>query len=259
MRYLKLLAIFWQTSLAARMEYRTAFVLAFLEAGLEAAGKLFGVYLFYANGFDLGGWRWQEALLVLGLASLIDSFFIGVFNPNLRRISEMVQDGTLDFVLLKPVSSQFWMSVQSFAAVGLPFLLVSLGLIAYAGAAAGLDAGGWLRLGLGAAAGLLLAYAVAFLFATTSIWFVKVFNVVYFLSAVVWTGQYPLQAYSRPFRLFMTFVLPVYFMTTAPAEVALKRLPVAWLWVIFAVALAALALSRAFWRFALRFYASASS
>ncbi len=259
MRYLRLLFTFWQTSLAARMEYRTAFVTAFLEAGLEAAGKVFGVYLFYASGYDLGGWRWQEALLVLGLASLIDSFFIGVFNPNLRRISEMVQQGTLDFVLLKPVSSQFWMSTQEFAAVGLPFLLVSLGLIAYAAAAVGLSAGGWLLLALGAAAALLLAYAVAFLFATTSIWFVKVFNVVYFLNTIVWTGQYPVQAYSRPFRLFMTFVLPVYFMTTAPAEVALARLGPGWLVVLFAVALAALLLSRAFWRFALRFYASASS
>jgi len=258
-RYLKLLALFWQTSLAARMEYRTAFALAFLEAGLEAAGKLFGVYLFYANGFDLGGWRWQEALVVLGLASLLDAFFIGVFNPNLRRISEMVQDGTLDFVLLKPVSSQFWVSVQQFAAEGVPFVLVSLGLLGYAGAVAGLDAAGWLRLGLGAAAALLLAYAVAFLFATTSIWFVKIFNVVYFLNTIVWTGQYPVQAYSRPFRLFMTFVLPVYFMTTAPAEAALARLPASWLLVVFAVAGGVLVLSRAFWRFALRFYASASS
>ncbi len=259
MRYLKLLTLFWQTSLAARMEYRTAFALAFLEAGLEAAGKLFGVYLFYANGFDLGGWRWQEALVVLGLASLLDAFFIGVFNPNLRRISEMVQDGTLDFVLLKPASSQFWVSVQQFAAEGVPFVLMSLGLLGYAGAVAGLDAAGWLRLGLGAAAALLLAYAVAFLFATTSIWFVKIFNVVYFLNTIVWTGQYPVQAYSRPFRLFMTFVLPVYFMTTAPAEVALARLPASWLLVVFAVAGGVLVLSRAFWRFALRFYASASS
>ncbi|WP_457637282.1 ABC transporter permease [Oceanithermus sp.] len=259
MRYVKLLFLFWQTSLAARMEYRAAFTAAFVEALLEAGGKLFGVYLFYSNGFDLGGWRWQEAMLVLGLASLLDSFFIGVFNPNLRRISEMVQDGTLDFVLLKPVSSQFWLSVQQFAAEGVPFLLVSLGLLGYAGAACGLDAAGWLRLGLGAGAALLLAYAVAFLFATTSIWFVKIFNVVYFLNTIVWTGQYPVQAYSRPFRLFMTFVLPVYFMTTAPAEVALGRVSGRFLPVVFAVALVVLQLSRAFWRFALRSYASASS
>jgi len=259
MRYLKLLTIFWQTSLAARMEYRTAFLLAFLEAALEAAGKLFGVYLFYSNGFDLGGWRWQEALLVLGLASLLDAFFISVFNPNLRRISEMVQNGTLDFVLLKPVDSQFWMSTQQFAAVGLPFLLVSLGLIVYAGVASGLNATSWLLLVLGAVAALTLAYAVAFLFATTSIWFVKIFNVVFFLNSIVWTGQYPVQAYSRFFKYFLTFVLPVYFMTTAPAEVALGRLSFAWLFAVIGVSLGILALSSAFWRFALRYYASASS
>lgn len=259
MRYLRLLGIFWTAAAAARMEYRAAFVVAIFASLIETAGKLFGVYLFYSSGFELGGWPWQEALLVLGFAQLVDAFFLLFFVPNLRRISEMVQDGTLDFVLLKPVSSQFWMSTQQFAAVGLPFLLVSLGLIVYAGVASGLNATSWLLLVLGAVAALTLAYAVAFLFATTSIWFVKIFNVVFFLNSIVWTGQYPVQAYSRFFKYFLTFVLPVYFMTTAPAEVALGRLSFAWLFAVIGVSLGILALSSAFWRFALRYYASASS
>ncbi len=259
MRYLKLLLTFWQTSLAARMEYRTAFLAAFLEAGLEAAGKLFGVYLFYANGFDFGGWRWQEALLVMGLATLLDAFFIAIFNPNLRRVSEMVQDGRLDFVLLKPVDSQFWMSTQQFAAVGLPFMVVGVAIVVYAGVISGLGAGGWALLALSLAASLLLAYSLAFIFATTAVWLVKIFNVVYFLNTIVWTGQYPLQAYTRPFRLFMTFVLPIYFMTTAPAELALGRRTALWLGPLFLAALLLFIASRVFWRFALGYYSSASS
>ncbi|HGY09221.1 MAG TPA: ABC transporter permease [Oceanithermus profundus] len=259
MRYLRLAGIFWAASAAARMEYRAAFAVSLVAAVVETAGKLFGVYLFYSNGYDLGGWRWQEALLVLGFAQLVDAFFILLFQPNLRRISEMVQDGTLDFVLLKPVDGQFWMSVQQVGVVGFPYLVTALALLLFAGSASGLPAGGWGLLGVAAVAAVLLGYAVAFLLATTSIWFVKIFNVVYFLSSMIWSAQYPVQAYARPFRLFMTFVLPVYFMTTAPAELALGRAQASWAWALFAVALGFFLLSRAFWRFALRYYSSASS
>ena len=259
MRYLRLLGIFWTAAAAARMEYRAAFVVAIFASLIETAGKLFGVYLFYSSGFELGGWPWQEALLVLGFAQLVDAFFLLFFVPNLRRISEMVQDGTLDFVLLKPVDSQFWVSVQKLDPVGLPYLLLGAALLGYAGWASGLEVGGWARLAFAGTGAIFLVYALAFLLATTSIWFVKIFNVVHFLSSLIWSAQYPVQAYARPFRIFLTFVLPVYFMTTAPAELALGRAAGVAPWAMFLVALALFGFSRAFWRFALRFYTSASS
>jgi len=259
MRYLRLVAIFWSASTAARMEYRAAFAVALLAAFVETGGKLFGVYLFYSSGYDLGGWRWQEALLVLGFAQLLDAFFLLIFQPNLRRISEMVQDGTLDFVLLKPVDSQFWVSVQKLDPIGLPYLLLGLAVLAYGGSASGITGAGWVWLAAAGTGAVLLAYALAFLLATTSIWFVKIFNVVFFLSSMIWSAQYPVQAYTRPFRLFMTFVLPVYFMTTAPAELALGRGDGAAPLAVFLVAAGLFGLSRAFWRFALRYYTSASS
>lgn len=259
MRYLRLVGIFWSAASAARMEYRAAFAVALLASLFETAGKLFGVYLFYANGFDLGGWRWQEALLVLGFAQLLDAFFVLIFQPNLRRISEMVQEGTLDFVLLKPVDSQFWVSVQKLDPIGLPYLLLGLGVLVYGGHASGLTTAGWGWLAVAGASAVFLAYALAFLLATTSIWFVKIFNVVFFLSSMIWSAQYPIQAYARPIRLFMTFVLPVYFMTTAPAELALGRNGGIAPLMVFLVAVGLFVLSRAFWRFALRYYTSASS
>jgi ABC-2 type transport system permease protein len=54
-------------------------------------------------------------------------------------------------------------------------------------------------------------------------------------------------------------VLPVAFLTTVPAEAMLGRLTLPWLMLSLMVACLGLALSRAFWQFALRFYTSASS
>jgi ABC-2 type transport system permease protein len=66
-------------------------------------------------------------------------------------------------------------------------------------------------------------------------------------------------AYPAAYRFFFTFVVPVAFLTTVPAEVILGRGE--WIWTLGAgiLAIALLFASRAFWQFALRFYTSASS
>ncbi|MEM9138163.1 MAG: ABC-2 family transporter protein, partial [Cyanobacteria bacterium P01_F01_bin.42] len=61
------------------------------------------------------------------------------------------------------------------------------------------------------------------------------------------------------YRVFFTFVVPITFLTTVPAQVMLNRAD-GW-WVIGSGTLAAclLFVANRFWRFALRFYTSASS
>jgi len=256
MRYLRLFFLFWQTALMARMEYQANFLTALGVVFLESAGMLFGLYLFYQNGYDLGGWRWQEALLVMAAARFLDGVFVSWINPNLRRTSERVQQGTLDFVLLKPADSQFLVSVEQFTVWGLPSFLVAGMLFLYAARAVALNAG---YFALALLLSGVLFYALAFALATTTIWFVKLFNVVNFLGAVLWNAQYPVSAFDRPFRLLMTYAIPVYFMTTVPAEVALGRKGPGFLLALFGLSLGVFLFSRAFWRFALKSYSSASS
>jgi ABC-2 type transport system permease protein len=66
-------------------------------------------------------------------------------------------------------------------------------------------------------------------------------------------------AYPVVYRLFFTFVVPVAFLTTVPAQAMLNRSEITW--VLGAVLLAGILFSFSvlFWRFALRFYTSASS
>jgi ABC-2 type transport system permease protein len=61
------------------------------------------------------------------------------------------------------------------------------------------------------------------------------------------------------YRFFFTFVIPVAFLTTVPAEALLGRTELIWTLGAGILALALFLASRAFWQFALRFYTSASS
>jgi ABC-2 type transport system permease protein len=60
-------------------------------------------------------------------------------------------------------------------------------------------------------------------------------------------------------RIFFTLVLPVAFLTTVPADMLLGRSDGGWILASLGVSIVALAVSRGFWRLALRYYTSASS
>jgi len=258
-RYLRVLGLFWATAVAAELEYRINFVVAALSSLGSLAGSLFGLFLFYQGGYQFRGWSWEAALLVLGIFTLLQGLSATLLSPNLSRIVKQVQDGTLDFVLLKPVSSQFWLSTRTISPWGLPDVLFGLGIIGYGGSRLGLGWGNYLLGVPPLLCGLLSLYSLWFMLGATSIWFVKIYNVTEVLRGLLEAGRFPIAAYPVAYRVFFTFIIPVSFLTTVPAQAMLNRGSSGWLLAAAGLAVGLLQVSRWFWRFALRHYTSASS
>lgn len=258
-RYLDVLGLLWSAAFAAEMEYRANFILATLTSLGNLAGSLFGLFLFYRTGYTFQGWSWEEALVVLGIFTVLQGFSNTFLAPNLNSIVNHVQQGTLDFVLLKPISSQFWLSSHTISPWGLPDLVFGAVLIGYAGAQLGIGIGDYLLSAVPLLFGLASLYSLWFMLGATSIWFVKIYNVTEVLRGLLEAGRYPMVAYPAAYRFFFTFVVPVAFLTTVPAEAMLGRVQVGWIVGAGLLALGLLFVARFFWRFALRFYTSASS
>ncbi|BAZ42261.1 hypothetical protein NIES4101_82290 [Calothrix sp. NIES-4101] len=258
-RYLKVLGLFWSAAIAAEMEYRVNFILATLSSIGNLAGSLFGLFLFYRKGYTFAGWSWTEALLVVGIFTLLQGFSATFLAPNLNRIVRHVQEGTLDFVLLKPIKSQFWLSVHTLSPWGLPDLIFGGVTIAYAGIRLGLGINNYLISLIPLGFGLIVLYSLWFMLGATSIWFVKIYNVTEVLRGLLEAGRYPMIAYPTAFRFFFTFVIPVAFLTTVPAEAMLGRSQSIWFVGAALLAVILFLFTSWFWRFALRFYTSASS
>uniref|UniRef100_B8HXL1 ABC transporter permease n=1 Tax=Cyanothece sp. (strain PCC 7425 / ATCC 29141) TaxID=395961 RepID=B8HXL1_CYAP4 len=258
-RYFNILSLFWSAAIAAEMEYRANFLLASLSSLGNLAGSLFGLFLFYRKDYTFADWSWPEALVVLGVFTLLQGMSATFLVPNLNRIVRHVQEGTLDFILLKPISSQFWLSTYSLSPWGLPDILFGLILIGYAGGQLGLHGLDYLAGAIPLGFGLLSLYSLWFILGATSIWFVKIYNVTEVLRGLVEAGRYPIGAYPAAYRFFFTFIIPVAFLTTVPATVILRRSEWEWLLGSALLALVLFWLSARFWQFALRFYTSASS
>jgi len=260
-RYLNTLRIFWSASISAEMEYRANFVMAALSSLMSLGGTVIMLYLFYRTGYEMGGWPWRDALAVVGVFTFLEGMQSTFMTPNRTRVTEHVREGTLDFVLIKPINSQFWLSVRTISLWGIPNIFLGLAIVGY-----GLitretppTAGG---IFFGTAAlllGVLMLYSLGYLLSTISIWYIKLYNITMAMQALVETGRYPITAYPAAYQTFFTFVLPVAFMTTVPAQLMTARGGTGWLLGAVVVAALLLTLSIAFWRFALRYYTSASS
>jgi len=258
-RYLTLLRLFWSSSIASELEYRLNFFFMAMTSLGNLVVSLVSLYLFMRTGYQFAGWTWEQALLVLGTMAILEGVSATLLQPNLRRIVQYVQRGTLDFILLKPVDAQFWVSTRTVSPGGLPDILLGLGVFSYAGWKLQLSPERWLMAAFPLIAAIIILYSLWFLIATTSIWFVQIYNAVEVLSGLLQAGRYPITAYPSAWRFFFTFVVPVFFLTTVPAEVVLGRTDLSFMGMTLLVALGLLGLARVFWRFALRFYTSASS
>jgi ABC-2 type transport system permease protein len=259
LKYWRVIQRFWLTSIAADLEYRLNFFLSSLSSLASLSGSIFGLSLFYQNNYTFPGWSWPAALLVMGLFSLFQGVAATFLTPNLNRIVTYIQDGTLDFVLLKPIGSQFWLSARTVSPWGFADILFGLLTILYGGSQLQLS---WINYLWGVPSiffGTIILYSLWFILGTMSIWFVKIYNVTEVLRGLLEAGRYPMIAYPAAYRFFFTFVVPVSFLTTVPAEAILGKASFSSIGISAAIAFFLLAFSHWFWRFALRFYTSASS
>ena len=242
------------------MEYRTNFLMATLASLGMLSGSLFGLSLFYQHGYTMGAWRWPEVLVVMGLYTIMDGLQTTFLAPNRQRITEYIREGTLDFVLLKPMDSQFIVSVRDLSVWGIPNIVLGLSLVLYSGSVE-------LKLGwsnhlnalMPMAFGVFILYSIGFMLGTLTIWFVKLWNVTIAMQSLLEAGRYPVNAYSPGFRMFFTYVVPVVFLTTVPAEAMLDRMTTGWLLTSVILAVGLFVAARIFWLIALRSYTSASS
>lgn len=256
---LRTLKCFWLTSLASEMEYRANFITSTLYSLGQLVGTVLTVNILYSKNYHFQDWDQNAAYIVVALFTLLDGITSSALSPNLSRIVQHVQRGTLDFILLKPLDAQFQLSSRNLTPWGFPNILFAVCLLAYAGPRVGMPWYGYVLGLISVALSIVILYALWFMVATTTIWFTKVWNATEVLRSFTEAGKFPMSAYHPAVRIFFTFILPVAFLTTIPAEIMRGMRGPAYLLLEALIAGGLLAISRLFWKWAMRFYTSASS
>ena len=260
-RYFKTIKLFWSTAFASQLEYQLNFLIELVAMLGTLLGSVFLLSLFFTEGRQLGDWTWESALVIQGVYTLLDGLTNAILRPNLSEIVNYVREGTLDYVLLKPIDSQFWLSVKKFSFAGIPEIILGLLIVFWAANKSGAGFSFYYLSSFifSLLIGFVILYSVWFLIAASSIWFVKTWNATEVLRALLAAGRYPISAYPVILRFIFTLLLPVAFLTTFPAEAILGELKFKILFYGSILSSLFFLFSRFFWKFALKHYTSASS
>ena len=253
--------LYFRVGAMNELQYRTNFFVQLFQSMLALGVALVVLRLVYSHTNELKGWSESELLIVMGIQILMGGFIHAAIQPNMERLIEEVQDGKLDYALTKPEDSQVIVSVREVriwraidiasggvvVGVGIARLETSVGL------AEALPFAGLLLLG-----GVLI-YCFWLILATGAFWIIRMWFLSELFEGVYQTGRWPIGVYPSWLRYSLTYLVPIGFAITVPAEAMTSRLELTTVVVALAFGAALFAFTRWFWRFGLKRYSGASA
>jgi ABC-2 type transport system permease protein len=264
MNALRLYGRYVAISLRGQMQYPAAFLATSAGAFAATVVDFLAIWVLFARFRQIEGWRFEEVALFYGVVSvafaLADALTRGfdVFGES------FVRTGDFDRLLVRPRSTVLQLLGYELRATRVGRL--AQGMIAW-GVAVHLSRVDWSWqawgiLGFAVAGGVALFAGILILQATLAFWTVESLEIANTLTyGGVEAGQYPLDIYTRWFRAFLTFVVPLGCISYFPVAAVLGRgdrtgAP-AWLlpWTP-ALGFVFLAVALRVWRFGVRRYTS---
>ena len=261
MRYLRLLWTFFRVGAMGELAYRVNFFVQLVESVLELGTAVAGLDVIFSYTRTLGGWTPDEVLALVGVFFMAGGAIRMVIQPSMQKLVESVRDGSLDFTLVKPEDAQVLSSVQSVDIWKLADVGLGIAVLAVALARMGtqISAGEAVAFVAALLAGSVIVYSFWVILAATAFWFVRVENILMIFQSMYEAGRWPVSIYPGWLRFGLTFVVPVAFAVTVPAEALTGRLSWRGLGLAWVVAVVLFVGARVLWRTGLRRYAGASS
>jgi len=253
--------LFFKVGVLNELQYRVNFVVQLFQSAIALVVGLLVLALVYSHTDELNGWSRSELLCVLGIQILMGGAIKTYIQPNMMRLIEDVRDGKLDYALTKPEDSQVLVSVREvriWQVVDLVSgsVVLAVGLADVSAGVGALDA---LAFGVALLLGAAMIYCFWLVIATGSFWIVNMWHAVELFDGIFQTGRWPVGIYPGWLRYSVTFLVPIAFAVTVPAQAVTSRLE--WqtlvLAAVFGVVL--LVFARWFFRFGLRRYSGASA
>lgn len=261
LRHLKLVLLFARVSVQDSAAYRTDFVAHLLVTLFNFGAEIVGLWTIFSNTGSLNGWGVFEMVALLGVFRMMSGIIALAIAPNMRLIMDDIREGKLDYLLLKPINAQFYVSfrrivIWRLADICLGLLLV---VVAMTKLAAAFSPAKLLLFIVMLSAGAVIIYSFWLVLATLGFWLTRVNNMEMVFWNVFEAGRYPVDIYRPMIRLGLTYVVPLAFITTFPAEALVGRTEFSGFALAIVFAAGSFLVASAFWRYGLRNYSGASA
>ena len=272
--YIRVFLTLTRNSLVRDMSFRANFIIDLVTWMAWMLMNLVFYILIFRFTPEIGvgtGWTEYPFFVFIATSLLVNSVVEMFFMMNMDELSELVRTGSLDFALLKPIDTQFLVSLTKtdWSAIGNFFL--GLVLLVYSLLKMGYMPRPWeiALYPVYIVCGVAIYYSLMVAMAATSVWLGRNLTLLDFWFSVTMFSRYPMEIYQgrwgTPLRHAFTFIVPILVVVNVPARLFVRSLSPQslqdWLLPIFTILITfvSLAVARAIFKLALWSYRSASS
>ena len=230
-QYLKVLQTFARNSLVRDMTFRANFLIDAITS-LIWMGMNLGFYVIifqYTPSIGLTaegepGWGKFQFFTFMATTAIINSLVQTFFMPNVNEFSELIRTGSLDSALVKPIDTQFLISLQRIEWSSLGNLLFAVGLLGYSlwqldYVPSPLQ---WLLYPVYLLCGVAILYSLMIVLASVSILLGRNQSLYDFWFYITIFLRYPMEIYhgrfGTPLRTTFTWFVPVLVVVNVPAR-----------------------------------------
>ncbi|MEP7136045.1 MAG: ABC-2 family transporter protein [Chloroflexota bacterium] len=257
----KLALTYLRIGVMNELQYRVNFFIQLLQAAISVGTGLIGLSLVFGQVNNLAGWSQSELLAVMGVHILMGGIIRSAIQPNMERLMNDVLNGTLDFALTKPADTQTLVSVREFrfwqlTDVVVGFVILGIAVTQLHEVMGVLQAVAFL---VALIMGAVMLYCVWLMVTSIAFWVIRVSDIIELFQGLFAAGRWPVSIYPDWLRTGMTFLMPVAFAVTVPAEAMTNRLTPETMLFAFGLMVLFMLLSRGIWLLGLRNYSGASA
>lgn len=219
--YVRLLLL----QLRARLEYASDFWMGFVGSALRHSAGLVFLWTILHQVPQVKGWTLWELVLLYCL-SIIPMGLVELFYDGVVRLAEVIHDGDLDRLLLRPVPAGLQIITLSANPQGLGTLLTGGVLLSRALAELHLSLAPWqyLFLIVSQFSSMLLIGSLYFMIHCLAFWEpVMSLSLTSLAQEMLALSRFPLSLYNQLLRVIITWLVPFAFIAYFPGAVLLGR------------------------------------
>lgn len=213
------------------------------------------INIIFTRTNSIASWTRADVFLLFGVVSLVQDTFYLFCGESLWQLQWKIWGGTVDYVLLLPIDSQFMGSFRYLNVGNVTSLLISLGIFIYALHLLSFNP---IQLGLLLFSMIfsIITWYSLYLIMTTISFYMGYPSIVAFERPLSELSRAPLSVFGRTIRVISFTILPVAFVAFIPASIFLGKLSVIYIFIEILVSILVFYISRAFWKYSLKKYVS---
>ncbi len=261
-RYFTVWKAFFRNTLSRDMEFKMNFIFEIFIDAVYYGSLFFFFQIIFQFTDSLGDFNRDAVIIFLVTLYISDLMYVFFLGGNVFNINNAVKQGDLDFILIKPINSQFFIScryVMTNALISLSILICLLVRLAYIYHGNQIMFINYFFYTISLVFGIFIFYSFEFIIASLAFWFRNFSYAGWLAGELTKYSRRPDSIYKNFFRKTLFTIFPMAMVSSVPARFLIFGVDLRLLFLQFFVAITFLWITTIVWKKGLLKYESASS